>query len=482
MSVDELTELPARDAVGAMANGKLSRADYAKPFLENAEKHDSSIGAFLELDAKRALSALEKAPAGPLSGLTVAVKDNIETLGYRTTCGSRMLEHYRPMRNATVIERLLAAGAVVAGKTNLDEFAMGSSNENSAFGPCRNPWDLERVPGGSSGGSAAAVAARMAPVALGSDTGGSVRQPAALCGIVGIKPTWGRVSRSGLVAFASSLDQIGVFGKRVDDVALVLEVIAGHDSLDATSSSIAVGPYDGSSKIENLEGVTIGVIAEAVEMLEGEVKENFDRSLATLRNGGAEVREVSIPMLPYSIATYYIIANAEASANLARYDGVRYGHRSERPGTLEELYTRSRTEGFGPEVKRRIMLGTFALSSGYYDAYYGRAQRVRERIRRDVDAALAEVDALISPTTPEPAFRIGEKIDDPLSMYLNDVMTASANLSGHPAIAIPSGFTGEGLPLSLQITGPAFGEAKLFEIGGWFERATDAIRRPPLLS
>jgi aspartyl-tRNA(Asn)/glutamyl-tRNA(Gln) amidotransferase subunit A len=350
---------------------------------------------------------------------------------------------------------------------------MGSSTENSAFGVTRNPWDRERVAGGSSGGSAAAVAARMAPVALGSETGGSVRQPAAFCGVLGLKPTYGRISRYGLVAFASSLDQIGIFANRATDCAEVLRVIGGHDPSDSTSSHQPMG--DGATSLDaEVKGRRFGVVREAVEMLQpGEVRANFEASLKRFRDGGAVVEEVSIPTLKYATAVYYIVANAEASANLSRFDGVRYGHRAEGPENLAALYRRSRTEGFGDEVKRRIMLGTFALSSGYYDAYYGRAQAIREMMRRDFARAFESVDFLLTPTTPEPAFRIGEKSEDPLSMYLSDIFTAPANLVGIPAVAIPSGLTQGGLPLSLQIMGRQFSEFDLLRMAHFFEQGID---------
>ncbi|HEX8408760.1 MAG TPA: Asp-tRNA(Asn)/Glu-tRNA(Gln) amidotransferase subunit GatA, partial [Thermoanaerobaculia bacterium] len=376
------------------------------------------------------------------------------------------------------VARLRARGASIVGKANLDEFAMGSSTEHSAFGVTRNPWDLARVAGGSSGGSAAAVAARMVPAALGSETGGSVRQPAAFCGVVGLKPTYGRISRWGLVAFASGLDQIGIVTKTACDCAEVLGMIAGHDPLDSTSSTERVDDY--AADVEaGVKGLRFGIVREAVERLEGEVRANFDAAVAVLRGGGAIVEEVSIPTIGYAIAVYYIVANAEASANLSRFDGIRYGHRSERARTLDEVYFDSRGEGFGAEVKRRIMLGTFALSSGYYDAYYGRAQRVRAKLRHEFAKAFKTCDYLITPTTPEPAFRIGEKADDPLSMYLSDIFTAPANLVGIPAIAVPSGFDGAGLPLSLQIMGPHFAERSLFRAAGFFERETEYWKQLP---
>lgn len=421
------------------------------------------------------------ADAGTLTGeIPVAIKDNIATAGMPTTCASRFLRGFVSPFDATAVERLRKWGACIVGKTNLDEFAMGSSTEHSAFGPARNPWDVKRVPGGSSGGSAAAVAARMVPIALGSETGGSVRQPAALCGVVGVKPTYGRVSRWGLVAFASGLDQIGVVTKTVREAAEVLGVIAGHDPHDSTSSTHPVGDYTRDLEM-GVSGMRFGVVSEAVEKLEGEVRANFEQALAVLRNLGGIVGNVSIPTLPYAIAVYYIVANAEASANLSRFDGIRYGARSARAKTLEDVYVESRGEGFGDEVKRRIMLGTFALSSGYYDAYYARAQRVRAKMRHDFAQAFGNFDFLVTPTTPESAFEIGAKTDDPLSMYLNDIFTAPANLVGCPAIAVPSGFDAAGLPLSLQLMAPHFAEGAMFRAAAAFERETNYWRRRPPL-
>ena len=405
------------------------------------------------------------------SGPPIAIKDNIVTRDLPTTCGSRILPKFQSPFDATVVARLRAKGFAIVGKTNLDEFAMGSSTEHSAFGVTRNPWDATRVAGGSSGGSAAAVAARMVPVALGSETGGSVRQPAALCGVVGVKPTYGRVSRSGLVAFASGLDQIGTVTTSVRDAAQLLGIIAGHDPLDSTSSAHPVDDY-AADLDKGVKGLRFGIVREAVEKLEGEVRANFDDAVRVLRNGGAIVEEASVPAIGYAIAIYYVVANAEASANLARFDGVRFGHRSARGGTVKDMYFDSRGEGFGDEVKRRIMLGTFALSSGYYDAYYGRAQAVRAKMRTDFDAAFGRFDFLITPTTPEAAFKIGEKTADPLAMYLSDIFTAPANLVGIPAIAVPSGFSSEKLPLSLQIMAPHFAERAMLRAAAFFENET----------
>jgi aspartyl-tRNA(Asn)/glutamyl-tRNA(Gln) amidotransferase subunit A len=460
--VSELLELPWSDA-----REQVSPRQYVDACLRAIDARNAALNLFLHVNAE----------AGEGS-LPIAVKDNIVTRDMPSTCGSRILGDFQSPFDATAVTRLRAHGGSIVGKTNMDEFAMGSSNEHSAFGPARNPWDVTRVPGGSSGGSAAAVAARMVPAALGSETGGSVRQPAAFCGVVGLKPTYGRISRSGLVAFASSLDQIGIVTKTVRDCAEVLDIIAGHDPLDSTSSTEPAGEY-AADVDAGVKGLRFGIVREAVERLEGEVRANFDAAVAVLRGGGAVIEEISIPTMPYAIAIYYIVANAEASANLSRFDGIRYGHRSERARTLNDVYFDSRGEGFGAEVKRRIMLGTFALSSGYYDAYYGRAQRVRAKLRHEMSDALHRVDYLITPTTPEPAFAIGAKTDDPLSMYLSDIFTAPANLVGIPAIAVPSGFSGEGLPLSLQIMGPHFGERALFRAAGAFERETGYWRKLP---
>jgi aspartyl-tRNA(Asn)/glutamyl-tRNA(Gln) amidotransferase subunit A len=462
--VNELLDLPFTEA-----RAEASPREYVEASLRAIETRNPQLNLFLHV-------------SGDASGsLPAAVKDNIVTTDAPATCGSRILHGFRSPFDATAVARLRAAGGAIVGKTNLDEFAMGSSNEHSAFGPARNPWDPSRVPGGSSGGSAAAVAARMVPVALGSETGGSVRQPAALCGVVGLKPTYGRVSRWGLVAFASSLDQIGIVTKTVRESAEVLGMIAGHDPRDSTSSTEPARELTRDLG-RGVKGLRFGVVREAVAQLTGEVRANFDEALDVLRRGGAIVDEASVPAIGYAIAIYYIVANAEASANLARFDGIRYGHRSGRARTLDEVYSDSRGEGFGAEVKRRIMIGTFALSSGYYDAYYGRAQRVRARLRHEIGQAFRSFDYLVTPTTPESAFPIGAKSEDPLSMYLSDVFTAPANLVGIPAIAVPSGFDKAGLPLSLQIMGPHFSEGALFRAAEWFERETEYWKRKPALS
>lgn len=438
--------------------------------LDAIEKRDPEIHAFLHVDAEGARRSAARTP--------IAVKDNIMTAGMQTTCASRILSNFISPYDATAIARLRSSGAFVIGKTNLDEFAMGSSTEHSAVGVTRNPWDTSRVAGGSSGGSAAAVAARMVPAALGSETGGSVRQPAALCGIVGTKPTYGRVSRWGLVAFGSSLDQIGTLTVTVRESAVLLRTIAGPDPLDSTCSTRKVDDYTADLDL-GVKGLRVGIVREAVEQLGGEVRRNFDESVEIFRRAGANVEMVNVPTIGYSIAVYYIVANAEASANLSRFDGVRYGVRSKRAKTLGEVYFDSRGEGFGAEVKRRIMLGTFALSSGYYDAYYGRAQRVRAKLRHDFEEAFKQVDVLLTPTTPEPAFRIGEKVDDPLSMYLSDIFTAPANLVGLPAISVPSGFSANNLPLGLQIMARHFEERTMFRAAAFFENETGFGKRLP---
>jgi aspartyl-tRNA(Asn)/glutamyl-tRNA(Gln) amidotransferase subunit A len=418
--------------------------------------------------------------APPLAGVPVAVKDNICTRGWPTTAGSRILKGYVPPYDATVVERLRAAGAILVGKTNCDEFAMGSSTENSAFGPTRNPWDPERVPGGSSGGSAAAVASGEAVLSLGSDTGGSIRQPAALCGVVGLKPTYGRVSRYGLIAFASSLDQIGPFARDVRDAALLLRVIAGPDPMDSTSADVEVPPYEEALR-GDVRGLRLGLVREFLgEGVDPGVAEAVRRAVGLLEGLGATCEETSLPHAPYALPAYYLIAPAEASSNLARYAGVHYGWRSPASRDLYDLYAKTRREGFGPEVKRRIMLGTYALSAGYYDAFYLQAQRVRTLIRRDFEAALGRYDALVGPVTPTAAFRLGEKVDDPLQMYLSDVYTVPVNLAGLPAVSVPCGTAG-GLPVGLQVIGRPFDEATVLRVAHAVEQASPRRPGPPPL-
>jgi aspartyl-tRNA(Asn)/glutamyl-tRNA(Gln) amidotransferase subunit A len=475
LQIHFLTARELREALGA---GRLRAEEICAEALERIRRLDGRLGAFLKLMPEPALErarAVDRRLArgedpGPLAGVPVAVKDNICTRGTPTTCASRILENHVPVYDACVVERLQAAGAIIVGKTNLDEFAMGSSTENSAFGPTRNPWDLERVPGGSSGGSAAAVAALMTPVALGSDTGGSIRQPAALCGVVGLKPTYGRVSRYGLVAFASSLDQIGPFASTVEDAALVLDAIAGHDPRDSTSAPVPSGGFARALR-EDVRGLRIGVPREAMGGdLDPQVGGAVEAAVCLLESLGARARTVSMPHTGFAIPAYYLVATAEASSNLARYDGVRYGVRVP-DSELRAMYRRTRSRGFGREVKRRIMLGTYALSAGYYDAYYLKAMKVRSLIRRDFEEAFREVDVLVTPTTPGPAFRLGEKTARPLDMYLADVFTVTVNLAGVPAVSVPCGWSRERLPLGLQIIAPHFEEARLLGVAHAYERA-----------
>ena len=453
-----------------------------------AEDLNERLNAFLEIDRTGALerAAAAENSGGLLSGVPVAVKDNICVRGLQASCGSRILGDYHPPYNATVIERLNAAGAVIIGKTNCDEFAMGSSNENSAFGPVRNPWDTTRVPGGSSGGSAAAVAAGIVPVALGSDTGGSVRQPASLCGVLGLKPTYGRNSRYGLVAFASSLDQIGIFARKVEDVARVLGVIAGRDSHDATSADVPVPDYAASLTGHmkgGLKGARIGFPRALFgEGLDREVEDAVRSVVDVYRDLGAEIVDVELPHAKYAIAVYYIIATAEASSNLARFDGVRYGFRAEDAPELRQMYRRTREEGFGAEVKRRIMLGTYVLSAGYYDAYYRKAQQVRTLIKNDFLSAFERCDSIITPTAPTAAFALGEKVDDPLAMYLNDIYTVTANLAGVPGLSVPCGLSSERLPIGFQLLGPYWSEPTLFKLAHGYEQARPFTERPPVFA
>jgi len=416
----------------------------------------------------------------PLMGMPVAVKDNICTEHVLTTCASRILGNFVPPYDATVIARLRGQGYLLLGKTNLDEFAMGSSTENSAFGPSRNPWNVGCVPGGSSGGSAAAVAADECVAALGSDTGGSIRQPAALCGVVGFKPTYGRVSRYGLVAFASSLDQIGPITKDVTDAAIMLNVIAGHDPLDSTSANLPVPDFTRAFKKKDLKKLKIGVPQEFfTEGLDPEVEQAVRAAIDELKSLGGEIREISLPTTDHAVAIYYLIATAEASSNLARFDGVKYGLRAKQTRDLLDMYMKTRQEGFGPEVKRRIMLGTYALSAGYYDAYYGKAQAARTMTKQDFDEAFKEVDLIVTPVTPTPAFKLGEKSEDPLQMYLSDIFTISVNLAGVPAIALPCGFSKKGLPIGLQLIGRPFEEDTILRAARAYEQATSWRARRP---
>ena len=476
MNLQSLTIDSARSAV---ADGETSATTLAESFYAKIESDDPKIGAYLILSKERALAKAaevdslvkngDKLP--PLAGVPVGIKDVLVTKGVRTTAGSKILGNYVPPYDCTAVAKLEAAGAIVLGKLNCDEFAMGSSNENSAWMPVHNPRDLTRVPGGSSGGSAAAVAADMAVTTLGSDTGGSIRQPASFCGVVGLKPTYGRVSRYGLIAFASSLDHIGPLTKTVMDAAIVLRTIAGRDPMDSTSAELPVPDYV-TDLDKPVKGLRIGVAKEYLgEGLDAEVRGAIEAAIQKLASLGCEVVEVSLPHTKYAIPAYYLVATAEASSNLARFDGVRYGHRAENVRSLPDMYRRSRDQGFGAEVKRRIMLGTYALSAGYYDAYYLKAQRVRTLLTRDFDEAFKKVDAIVGPTCPTAAFKLGEKVDDPLAMYLADIYTVTANLAGIPGISIPVGQTKEKLPIGMQIFGKHFAEGTILRVANAYEKA-----------
>ena len=482
-----------------IAAGRVSAVDVCRAALDRIEAVNPSLNAFNLIAADRALARaadIDRRRAqgevvGPLAGVPVAVKDNLCVRGMRTTALSRILDRFVPPYDATAVRRMEGAGAVIVGKTNCDEFAMGSSTENSAYGPVRNPWATDRTPGGSSGGSAAAVAAGCAPLALGSDTGGSIRQPASFCGVVGLKPTYGRVSRYGLLAFASSLDQVGPFARTASDAALALGVLAGPDPADATSSQQPVPDFT-AALTGDVTGLRIGVPREFVtEGVDEDVQRAFDEALDALRREGATLVDIDLPHAKYAIPVYYLVATAEASSNLARYDGVRYGHRAAADGSLglKDMYSRTRDEGFGAEVKRRIVLGTYILSAGYYDAFYLKAQQVRTLLRQDYDAAFERADVVAMPTSPTPPFPLGEKMDDPLQMYLADVFTVSANLVGLPAISMPCGFAerperserSDHLPIGLQLTGRLFDESTLLRVADAFERLTDwHTKRPPL--
>ncbi len=487
MSIRKLTLFELQEK---FTKGEVSAIEIATAYTQRLMAVEPKVKAYLTTTKKEKLLAeaaildhklRDWRKTQPLTAMPIAVKDNICTEGVKTTCGSRMLENFVPPYDATVVSRLRSQGYALIGKTNMDEFAMGSSTENSAFGPTRNPWNLACIPGGSSGGSAAAVAADLCAAALGSDTGGSIRQPAACCGVVGLKPTYGRVSRYGLVAFASSLDQIGPITKDVRDAAVLLKIIAGHDPLDSTSADVPVPDYMKALK-ENMRGMKVGVPKEFfTEGLDPEVEQAVREAVLQMQALKAEVREISLPMTEYAIAVYYLIATAEASSNLARYDGVRYGYRAAKEKGLLEMYLKTRQEGFGPEVKRRIMLGTYALSAGYYEAYYGKAQSVRTLIKRDFDEAFKEVDVIVTPTMPTPAFKLGEKIQDPLQMYLSDIFTISVNLAGVPAIVVPCGMSAAKLPIGLQIIGRPFEEDKIIRAAYAYEQATDwHLKQPPL--
>tara|TARA_B100000073_G_scaffold197121_2_gene163272 strand:+ start:10025 stop:11461 length:1437 start_codon:yes stop_codon:yes gene_type:complete len=471
--------MTVQETVLAIQKGEMKAQEVLESHLKTIQDREEEINAFNLVMTEEAIKEAEKIDSlvaegknpGPLTGIPVAVKDNICTQGIPTTCSSNILAGWLPPYDATIVERLRDAGAVIVGKTNLDEFAMGASTENSAFGPTRNPLDTTRVPGGSSGGSAAAVAAGFTPLAIGSDTGGSIRQPAALCGVVGVKPTYGRVSRYGLVAFASSLDQIGPFAETVADAALLLEVISGHDPLDTTS--ISEPPLDLSSALtQGVEGLRIGVIDElsggAIEGISDDVLACLEKAVEALTSAGAIVERTSVPSTVYGLSAYYVIAPAEASSNLARYDGVRFGPRVDAK-TTSEMMVATRTAGFGDEVKRRIMLGTYALSAGYYDAYYGKSQKVRTLIMNDFAAAYEKFDLLLSPTAPTTAFPLGDKTEDPLQMYLQDICTISSNLAGHPAMSVPFGQGTDGLPVGIQVLAPATDEHTMFRAGAILE-------------
>jgi aspartyl-tRNA(Asn)/glutamyl-tRNA(Gln) amidotransferase subunit A len=467
----------------AIAERKTTAMQMAEMCYESIQKQDAEIGAFLTLSKDRALGtadridrmAAEGKPLPPLAGVPVGVKDVMVTRGVRTTAGSKILGDFVPPYDCTAVARMEAAGAVVLGKMNCDEFAMGSSNENSGFRPVRNPRDTSRVPGGSSGGSAAAVAAGMAVATLGSDTGGSIRQPAAFCGVVGLMPTYGRVSRYGLIAFASSLDHIGPLTKTVKDAAIVLQTIAGRDPMDSTSADIPVPDYVAELD-KPIAGLKIGVAKEYFgDGLDAAVRAAVEAAIEKIAGLGCEIVPVSLPHTQYAIPTYYIVATAEASSNLARYDAVRYGYRAKNVRTLAEMYRRSRDESFGAEVKRRIMLGTYALSAGYYDAYYLKAQKVRTLLTRDFEEAFKKVDAIVTPTTPTAAFRLGEKVNDPLAMYLADIYTVTADLAGIPGISVPCGETAEKLPIGLQILGKHFDEATILRVAHGYERAREFL-------
>ena len=482
-----LCELTAHALHEKLKNREITAVALTESIYARIDAVESYVKGYLTLTKDIALEQASRADAGfqngdempPLAGIPIAIKDVICTKGVRTTCGSKILENFEPPYDATVMTRLHGQGVVMVGKTNMDEFAMGSSTENSAYQITHNPWNLDTIPGGSSGGSAAVVSADTAVCSLGSDTGGSIRQPAALCGVVGMKPTYGRVSRYGLVAFASSLDQIGPFTKDVTDCALLLNAICGSDAMDATSVDVPVPDFT-QSLINDVQGLKIGVPKEYfTTALDTEIADSIHAAIAVLEGLGATVEEVSLPHTEYAIATYYIIAPAEASANLARYDGVRYGYRNESPEDLISMYKKTRSEGFGEEVKRRIMLGTFALSAGYQDAYYKKAQKVRTLIKSDFDAAFEKVDVIATPTSPTPAFKIGERTADPLQMYLSDVMTTPASHAGLPGISVPCGLVNGGLPVGLQLLGAPFAEEKVLRVAYTFEQNTEHHRQKP---
>jgi aspartyl-tRNA(Asn)/glutamyl-tRNA(Gln) amidotransferase subunit A len=480
----EPTELTIHEMRRRLVAGELTSIGLTRAFLDRIEATDQKVNAFITVCGESALAQAAEADkrmargeADILTGIPVALKDIFNTEGIRTTCASKILDNYISPYDATVVAKLKKQGAVILGKLNMDEFAMGSSNENSAFGPVKNPWDLETVPGGSSGGSAACVAARQSAATLGTDTGGSIRQPASHCGVVGLKPTYGRVSRYGVIAYASSLDQVGPLTRDVEDCAILLGAVAGHDPADSTSVDIPVPDYPATLGA-GVKGLKIGLPREYfIEGLDPDVKAAVEQAIETYRGLGAEIVEVSLPHTDYAVACYYLIATAEASSNLARYDGVRYGLRVDEGQGLIDMYMKSRAAGFGAEVKRRIMLGTYALSSGYYDAYYLKAQKVRTLIRQDFLDAFSKVDVILTPVAPTPAFRLGEKVDDPLQMYLSDTFTIPVNMAGTCALSLPCGFSGSGLPIGLQLVGSPFGEETILRAGYAFEQATEWHRQ-----
>jgi len=463
-----------------LAKKEIKSRDIVSDLLKEIDAREKTIHAYTQVDRESALKAADQADVSlPLGGIPIALKDNLNAIGDPCTCSSKILEGYKAPYDATAVARLRQAGAVFLGRTNMDEFAMGSSTENSALGVTRNPWDSSRIPGGSSGGSAAAVAGRIALAALGSDTGGSIRQPAALCGCVGLKPTYGRISRYGLVAFASSLDQIGPLTRTVEDSALLLSSLAGHDPRDNTTDPRSPETFL-SKPMNSVKGLKVGLPKEYfIPGMDGETEKAVRAAADWFQKNGAEIKEVSLPLTPSAIAVYYILATAEASANLARFDGVRYGRRAADPRDVLDLYQRTREEGFGPEVKRRIILGTFVLSAGYTDAYYRKAQKVRGLIRQDFEKAFQGCDLLLTPTSPEPAFQLGERTQDPLKMYLADVFTISVNLAGTCGISLPCGFTKSNLPIGLQLIGPRFGEEKMLQAAHAYEQSHDFWKRMP---
>ncbi len=484
----ELYSLTIHELQQKIKNGDVSALQLAESVFSRIDAVEERVHSYIRLMKEEALAAavkadeqIKKGDIQPLTGIPIALKDIVCTKGITTTCGSHILHNFVPPYNATVVEKLSAAGAVFVGKTNMDEFAMGSSTEASYFGPTRNPWDLERIPGGSSGGSATAVAADECIASIGSDTGGSIRQPAALCGVVGLKPTYGRVSRFGLIAFASSLDQIGPFTKDVEDCAIMMNALAGYDPRESTSVKAEVPDYRQFIG-RDISGWKVGIPKEYfVEGIDPEVSAAVSRAIDVVKKCGGQCIDISLPHTQYSVAVYYIIAPAEASSNLARYDGVKYGFRAADARDLAQMYTKTRRQGFGAEVKRRIMIGTYALSAGYYDAYYGKASQVRALIRRDFDEAFQQCDVILTPTTPTPAFKIGEKTDDPLQMYLSDIFTISTNLAGIPGISVPCGFTAAGLPIGVQFLAGHFEEGKLLQIASAYEKSAAIEKRRPTL-